>query len=750
MKKIISCLIVILTIPIFSTFVNAENVEKDYSILKTLEIMTGDPDGNMRWDDKVSRAEFTKVATEISNFRKNIPIHQKSSPFSDVSYKHWASAYIRSAVDNNICLGYPDGTFKPNNNVTYEEALTILLKVLGYADTDFGDSYPSGQYSLAQGIELTENIDAKIGEELTRRQVADLLINVLDTKFKNAIDTPLKNFDITKYENTIILATTKEDVSVNKDKVLTTNGTFKYNMDIDKYVGVKGDIYIKDGDTIIYFIPNKDEDIVEKYIVYSKMSDGVITYKNGLFSQLKIDDSTNTYFKGKSTLFSEIKNSLTIGDVLYVNKNNSDINYINITKGTTEGPYIYSSEQDLKNKIENIEDYLIIKNGNIIKIDELEQYDIYYYIKDLKMLMVYNTKITGIYNSASPNQEVPISINISGKDYEIESSDAFKSLSSTGIYKYGDTITILLGKDKKIAYVMSSENINSDIVGYLIDCGVKNYTSDTDKTVSNYYIKVVTPNGETTEYKAKRDYTSFKNSIVKISFTNELAEINRIKSDFKNISGKFNYEELVLGKNNISKNIEILDVSTLDSNEQGQFVKITPQRIDGINISSSNVLYYELNDKNIITKLIIKEVTNDYYEYGIVQKVEKNDEILAAKYIYNINGSELTTQTQNKIYGVSAGPAKFKIVNNQIDGIQNLSAIKEKIQNITNTTVKTSTSNYLLSDNVKVFYRNYEWDYMLLDLEDVVKENSEYKIQGAFIDKSISSGGRVRIIVVTK
>ena len=156
MKKILS-IILTLTIVLSSfTIVSATTTENnEYEVLKILNIMVGDEDGDMRLQDKVTRAEFIKLASEISSYRKSIPTEQKTSPFSDVTFKHWAAAYVKAGVENGIVSGYPDSTFKPENNVTYAEALTMLLKILGYTDTDFGDSYPYGQYSLADSIEIT-------------------------------------------------------------------------------------------------------------------------------------------------------------------------------------------------------------------------------------------------------------------------------------------------------------------------------------------------------------------------------------------------------------------------------------------------------------------------------------------------------------------------------------------------------------------------------------------------------------------
>ena len=752
MKKILNLtLIICLLLSIFSTNVFAEQKE-DYSILKTLEIMVGDGKGNMRLDDKVTRAEFTKVAATISNFRKSIPLSQKTSPFADVPYKHWASSYIKAAVDNGIVTGYPDSTFKPDNYVKYEEALTILLKILGYTNNDFGEAYPYGQYSLANNIDLTEDVDAKLFEDLTRRQVADLLINALETNFKNSSLTPYSNFDAAKMSDVIILATTKEDASVPHDKVLTTNGLFKYNVDLSSYVGQKGTLVIKDGDTVIYFNSETNSANSDKFAIYSVVSDGVIVYKNKAFTQINISDNTTTYYNNSPSTFAAVKNGLTMGDTILINRTpTNEIDYINIFKGDLEGPYIYRTESDFYNKVPTINDCLIIKNGNTIDKNELEKNDVFYYSKDLDIVMVYNTKITGVYNSATPNQESPITVEISGKMYEIESAEAFQLLSSTGLYKYGDTVTILLGKNKKIAGVVNPDTVDNKNIGYVIDAGIKNYTTDENKTVSQYYVSIVTPDGENTEYKAKRDMSSYKNSVVEVKFDGELVTLTKVNSKNVNINGKFNYESLMIDNIPVSKNVKILDIGTLDSEDSPLYKCINPQRIDGVKLTSSNVIYYEINEKNILTKLILKDVTGDYYQYGVVTKVTKvdNEMMLSGTYKFNVNGSEQTFATQNQIFGVDNGPAKIVITPTGITSMQNLTRAKGTVKDINHNYVTVNATHYLLDENVKIYYRNFEYDYMLVSMEEILADK-EYDIQGAYYDKSPSAGGRIRVIIVTK
>jgi 1-acyl-sn-glycerol-3-phosphate acyltransferase len=59
-------------------------------------------------------------------------------------------------------------------------------------------------------------------------------------------------------------------------------------------------------------------------------------------------------------------------------------------------------------------------------------------MKDLNMILVYSNKITGIYEKAEPNKDMPASVYISGTSYKIESVAAFNKLSSNGSFHYGD------------------------------------------------------------------------------------------------------------------------------------------------------------------------------------------------------------------------------------------------------------------------------------------------------------------------
>ena len=154
-------------------------------VLSVMGVMNGDANGNLNLSSNVTRAEFTKMAVAASVYKDTATATSYVSPFSDVKYTHWAAGYVKTGVDAGWINGYLDGTFRPNNSVKWEEAVTICLKMLGYTDEDFSTgTYPYPQLALAQNLKLATGIGAKQGEALTRQECAQLIYNTLNATAK--------------------------------------------------------------------------------------------------------------------------------------------------------------------------------------------------------------------------------------------------------------------------------------------------------------------------------------------------------------------------------------------------------------------------------------------------------------------------------------------------------------------------------------------------------------------------------------
>jgi Rib/alpha/Esp surface antigen-like repeat protein len=85
-------------------------------------IMNGYPDGSFRPNEKITRAEFAQMIKAIDK------ANSTTAPFEDVK-GHWAEAAINQAYGNERIKGYPDGSFRPNAEITRAEAVTICNKL---------------------------------------------------------------------------------------------------------------------------------------------------------------------------------------------------------------------------------------------------------------------------------------------------------------------------------------------------------------------------------------------------------------------------------------------------------------------------------------------------------------------------------------------------------------------------------------------------------------------------------------------
>lgn len=155
------------------------------TILQTVQalgIMNGDENGNMNLSASVTRAQFAKMMVAASVYKDTISATASSSPFKDVSYTHWAASYVQAAVVAGWVTGYTDGTYRPEDNVKLEEAVSAVLKMLGYTNDDFSGAFPDAQLAKYRALGLSDNISKSQGQTLSRRDCMYLFYNLMSTE----------------------------------------------------------------------------------------------------------------------------------------------------------------------------------------------------------------------------------------------------------------------------------------------------------------------------------------------------------------------------------------------------------------------------------------------------------------------------------------------------------------------------------------------------------------------------------------
>ncbi len=729
-----------------NAFAVASSEAEIATLLGRLSIINGYPDGELRLEQPVTRAEFSKISISASPYKNQVASALAVSPFSDVTYKHWAAPYVKLAVSNGLVTGYPDSTFRPSQTVLLEEAATIFLRLLGYTDDDFGYSWPYGQVGLAQNIGLLDNVTAATGTALSRRDVMLLTYNLLTCSPKGSTTDYLESIQYKLVEDMIVIATNTEDSSVNPGRVATSSGTYKIDDSFNhSHVGMRGDAVLKNGDTLVCFIPYNQS--AENHVVYSKLDNVVVTYKNGSMSQLDLSDSTTAYAGTKATTFGAAKADLEMGDLISVKRDDSgNVEYVTISSGNMTGPVTVRNAAWLQ-ELSVGDDITVMRDGVRCNADDIKTYDIVYYSPDLNMVLAYSKKVTGIYESASPNKDQLTQVTISGATYKVESVEAFNALSSSGKFNYGDTVTVLLGKDGDIAGVAAPSATESSVVGYFQSAGVKNYKNQAGDTYSNFYITVIGTDGNAYEYAAKRDYSdsTVLNQVARITFDDGVATVGMQKA--MTLSGTVDVAAKTIGSYRFADSVNILDIVPDDGSGKGAYATVFLQRLDQIYLNSSNVIYYGLNDDGEIDELILNDATGECYQYGIMTKAEHStgNMNISGSYTYDIAGQVGSTSTNGSAYNVGTGQAVMILSSGgRVQTIKALSKLSGMVSQVTGGELITQNgTRYQLSDKV-VIYKKTSYDYTVLPISAL--DTDIYRMS-AYYDRSMERGGRIRVII---
>ena len=128
----------------------------------------------------VTRGALARMLVSYSTYRESVGSQGTvGTLFTDLPGTSPYAPYVRIAVQNGWMNGYTDGSFRPDNAVTLEEAVTAILKLMGYKMTDLSGSFPNAQLNKASELGLRNQVDRSQGEALNYEECALLFYNAL-------------------------------------------------------------------------------------------------------------------------------------------------------------------------------------------------------------------------------------------------------------------------------------------------------------------------------------------------------------------------------------------------------------------------------------------------------------------------------------------------------------------------------------------------------------------------------------------
>lgn len=277
------------------------------SVLEAFGIVGGYPDGGYHPNDMLTRAQFCKMAILLLDLEDQVLSASQKTLFADVTSSHWAAGYVNLAYSRSLIQGYGNGYFGPDDNISYEQAVTIALRILGYEASDIGDYYPDDYLRFADKIGLTASLDRLAGEAMTRGETAQLLYTLLCCKTKSGSLYADKLASQT-VKSVILLdsATASPDGVLNCAKFYSNGQAVWYPLaaDVDDtQVGSEGMALLNDDGELIAFLPDGDRYTVVDGILLSNSyrsssgSYGASAYSVKLYTnnnQTKIYPRANT------------------------------------------------------------------------------------------------------------------------------------------------------------------------------------------------------------------------------------------------------------------------------------------------------------------------------------------------------------------------------------------------------------------------------------------------------------------------
>ena len=212
----------------------------------------GYPDGTYRPDQNITRAEFVTILNYVLNSR-----NPANKDFTDVTNEDWFYDQIQWAAGAGYLSGYSDGSAKPNQYITREEAAVVVSKAYHLKVNEGGESYA----------------DADEASDWALPFIKTLTNNAILNGDGNGTFRPKDN--ILRAEVAVMIAKAEQNPDLEKEEVIypdsltktedgyTLSGITAKNLDKDMKVSVE---VTENGNVGTYSVTAKigDEVLVEK------------------------------------------------------------------------------------------------------------------------------------------------------------------------------------------------------------------------------------------------------------------------------------------------------------------------------------------------------------------------------------------------------------------------------------------------------------------------------------------------------
>ena len=505
--------------------------EESIETLGALEIMIGDDDGLFRPNDTIKRSEFAKVAVEAMGMGNIAKSSNYQTKFPDVVANHWANGYINVAVEQGIIEGDDQGNFRPDDAISYAEAMAILVRSVGHEPAALAKGgFPGGYISVGSQVGISKNASTGHNNPVIRGMVAQMTFNALTVKMMEQVGfgsneryeivdkTLLYDvLDVTKASGQISaigISSISGTSSLKDNEIRIGDKTYTVSEaalpTVRNLLGFNVTYYVRelpDGDFEL-ILARADKNKNNATTIATGDIEDVTTNESGSVlveywldkendkntKELTISATAQMIFNGKATTFNAELLQPESGRIVCLDIDNDDIadlvfvtsltNIVveNIIENSHKITDKYGNPSLVLDPDDKTVKFTMTQSGHLVELSDLAEWNVLSVAKSVDgsiiSIEVSSAKVTGKVEEIDGDKR-----KIDGKQYEIAKN-------YTEDIKLNDEGTFYLDIEGKIAAVDSSTALSSNYA-YLVDAGL---TTGFDKALE---IKVFGKDGET-------------------------------------------------------------------------------------------------------------------------------------------------------------------------------------------------------------------------------------------------------------
>lgn len=593
----------------FSDLGSMPEVAEAAEFLRLMGVVNGLPGGSFNPAGTLSRAEFCAMAVRALDREDEEPAQRSRTIYLDVGPTFWATGYINLASvitlggtaeggGTPLVAGVGDGTFQPDRAITYGEAVTILCRMLGYgtADVTGGGAWYDGYLAAGASAGLTEGLTLAGTDVIDRSQAALLFYNLYFSDVKGGGKTYLVSMGGKEQDVGILLDV---DATLNDSPaVKTSEGTYKTDRTLDRSLeGKEGKAYFDADEKLIAFVPKKGT--FQRVVNITSARTTSFTVSGG--EKITIDPTTDVYKGSDKTTWNSVWKDLGSSTTATLHYgSNGKLARVYISDGSADGVeamVLRSNHAGVGNPFSSLaggSGYTMFKNGMEATAADIRQYDVATWDAAAKVIQVSDLKLTGIYENAKPTPQSPTEITLMGQDFTLLSS-AWSDFDS---FKIGDSITLLLTADGKVAGAVSASAVKGDAVGV---ASINGTTAEVTLVPSGFKVSGTVSSSAADRYDGQL-----------VTVTSSAKE----KLSLSLVSGSAARADLNVGARKLGEREIAENVVVYDRVQNGQAVEVDYTDITQATVSKNKISFVSYDYAGRVRCMVLDDVTGNAYQYG--------------------------------------------------------------------------------------------------------------------------------------